>query len=113
MVTLICLACIFAESVVTWKYPRSISPFGNFLVIGWILCGWFAAFRYRKKAHELFREQNRCELAIERTETAIGPNSVLDSALPAANRAIDTVLLLTSLAILVLLGQILFILSRT
>jgi hypothetical protein len=80
--------------------------------MAWIWGSWIAAFRYRKKAHELSRQQNRSGLAIEETKPEVESDSFLDEALSSANRAVDTILFYMSMAILVLLSQILFLSLR-
>jgi len=111
-VTLVCLGCILAEGVLAWKYSTSTLQFANVPVAIWILAGWLNGFRYRKTAHELFREPpTTTELAIEKPASEIEPAPDIGQALHEANRAIDNVLFYTSLAILMLLVQVFFLLS--
>jgi hypothetical protein len=110
--TLICLGCIAVGSVIVWKYPSPRLLAGDLLVMAWISGSWRAAFRYRKKAHELSREQNSFGLASEETNPEVESNSVLHEALSSANRAVGIILSYMSIAILVLLIQILLLLMR-
>ena len=105
-----CLACIVIVGILAWKYPvSSASLLCDVLVMGWVLGSWRTSFRYQKKAHELSRK--RLGLAIE-GESRIDSNSALDDALRSATRAMDYVLFLMSMAVLLLLIDILFLVLR-
>jgi len=113
IITLMSLGCISVDSVIVWKYPTSsASFFGDVLVMALILGSWTTAFQYHKKAHKLDREWNMSGLAMEKANPEVESNSVLDEALSSANRAIDSVLFNMSMAILVLLVEVLFPLMR-
>jgi len=107
-----CLACIVMGGILVWKYPvSSASLLCDVLVMGWIWGSWRTAFFYQKKAHELSRKQDRLGLAIE-GESRVDSNSTLDEALRSATRAMDHVLFLMSMAVLMLLVEILFLVLR-
>jgi type VI protein secretion system component VasK len=110
--TLICLACISIAAVIVWKYSGSRTLIGNVLVMVWILSGWVAAFRYRRRAYQLFGDQKISQLAVEKSPHDLTESrSIAYEALRAANHAIDTVLFQMALGMLVLLVEMFVLLS--
>src|SRR5262249_16074416 len=112
--SLLCLCCILGEGILALRHVSSTSQFfENLFLATLVLNGWGEAFRFRTIVFRGEREQGQLtELAIERAPAVDKSKPSPDAIAKVADRSVNRILWYAAIAILVLQGQIIFLLRH-